>query len=134
MKERSRLSLAAVAIAAAAGCAPLPSDESAAYAARMMSRGERYVACMTKEADTNVKNPAGAEDIAIAAHARCYPAWDAYRAATSASFLLGASTGAEVQLARDKADAHLRQFELETRRMIVDRMVERNLRRGKSDP
>ena len=133
MKKRSLLSLAAV-TAVAAGCAPLPTDGSAAYAARMNSRGERYVACMTKEADTNVKNPAGAEDIAIAAHARCYPAWDAYRAATSASFLHGAGTNAEVQLARDKVDAHLRQFELETRRMIVDRMAERNLRGGKAKP
>jgi hypothetical protein len=133
MNKRSQLCLAA-ATAVASACAPLPRDESAGYAARMESRGEHYVACMTKQADTNVKNPAAAEDIAIAAHARCYPAWDAYRAATSASFLHGASTDAEVQLARDRADAHLRQFELETRRMIVDRMVERNLRGGKSGP
>ena len=133
MKKRCQLCLVA-ATAVAAACAPFAGNESGGYAARMESRGEHYVACMTKQADTNVKNPAAAEDIAIAAHARCYPAWDAYRAATNASFLQGASTGAEVQLARDKADAHLRQFELETRRMIVDRMVERNLRGGKSAP
>jgi hypothetical protein len=133
MKTRFLLSVAAALVAA--GCAQLQSaGEPGWYAARMNARGERYVACLTREADTNVKNPAGAEDIAIAAHARCYPAWDAYRAATNASFLQGATTGAELQLARDKADAHLRQFELETRRMIVDRMVERNLRGGKPAP
>ena len=127
------LSLAAA--FAAAGCAQLqPTDEPAGYAARMNARGERYIACVTQEAENNVKNPAGAEDIAIAAHARCWSAWDAYRAATNASFLEGATTRAELQFARDKADAHLRQFELETRRMIVDRMVERNLRGGKASP
>ena len=128
MKTRTLPSLVAL---VAAGCAQLqPADESA----RMNARGERYVACVTQEAENNLKNPAGAEDIAIAAHARCWSAWDAYRAATSTSFLQGATTDAEVQLARDKADAHLRQFELETRRMIVDRMVERNLRGGKPGP
>ncbi len=133
MKTRFLLSVAAALVAA--GCEHLQSAaEPGGYAARMNARGERYVACITREADTNVKNPAGAEDIAIAAHARCYSAWDAYRTATNASFLQGATTGAELQLARDKADAHLRQFELETRRMIVDRMVERNLRGGKPAP
>ena len=133
MKNRPLLGLAAA--VAAAGCAQLQhADEPAGYAARMNARGERYIACVTREADNNVKNPAGAEDIAIAAHARCWSAWDAYRAATNTSFMQGARTDAEVQLARDKADAHLRQFELETRRMIVDRMVIRNLGGGKPAP
>jgi hypothetical protein len=133
MRTRSLFSVAAALVIA--GCAQLQSgDEPGGYAARMNARGERYVACVTQEADTNVKNPAAAEDIAIAAHARCYSAWDGYRAATNATFLRGATTRAEIQLARDKADAHLRQFELETRRMIVDRMVERNLRGGKPAP
>ena len=130
MRSGSLLGLAAL---VAGGCAQLqPGD--AGYAARMNARGDRYIACVTREADTNVKNPAAAEDIAIAAHARCYSAWDAYRTATSTTFLQGARTDAEAQLARDKTDAHLRQFELETRRMIVDRMVERNLRGGKPAP
>jgi hypothetical protein len=129
MRTRSLASLAAAVVAA--GCAQLqPAGDPGGYAARMSARGERYIACVMHEAENNLKNPAGAEDIAIAAHARCWSAWDAYRAATNASFLQGATTGAEVQLARDKADAHLRQFELETRRTIVDRMVERNLRGG----
>jgi hypothetical protein len=38
-----------------------------------------------------------------------------------------------VQLANDKADAHLRQFELESRRALVDTLVQRALEGEKAD-
>jgi hypothetical protein len=118
-----------------AGCAQLHSPgDSADYAARMNKLGERYVQCVTQETDKAATSAAGAEDIAIAAHGLCYPAWSAYQRATSESFSYGAETPAEVQLAKDKADAHLRQFERETRRRLVDRLVERTLQGGKSNP
>lgn len=131
MKRQLLLGFPAAVLAAA--CAQMPSTDEGDYAARMNTLGERYVACITREAE-NAKNPAGAEDIAISAHAQCWPTWDAYRAATNASFVHGAGTRAELQLARDKADAHLRQFELEARRMVMDHMVERNLRGAKPGP
>ena len=115
---------------AAASCAPVqPAGDATAYADRMNASGQRYVACVTAEAEKEANSPAGAEDIAVAAHARCWLAWEAYRKATAVSYLEGATTREELQLAQDKADAHLRQFERETRRTLVERVVERSLRR-----
>jgi hypothetical protein len=90
---------------------------------------ESYVGCITAEAEKDASNPAGAEDIAVAAHGRCWARWDAYRQAANTSFASGARTREERQLAHDKADAHLRQFELETRRGVVDGIVQRTLTR-----
>jgi hypothetical protein len=119
----------------AASCTQLPSsDDAGSYAARMNASGARYTACVTAEAEKDAKNSASAEDIAVAAHGRCWSDWDHYRAATNASFLQGATTRAEVQLARDKADAHLRQFERENRRELVDRIAERSLLGRKNAP
>jgi hypothetical protein len=109
-----------------AGCAQLDSPpDPSGYAARMTMLGERYVQCVSAEADNIAGTAAGAEDIAVAAHGRCWSAWRAYQDATKTSFSYGAQTPAEVQLANDKADAHLRQFERETRRAAVDKLVSR---------
>jgi hypothetical protein len=109
--------------AAVAGCAHVEPSTDSAYAARMAESGERYVTCLTNEAKKDTKSPAASEDIAVAAHARCWSAWDAYREATNASFTVGARTPEELQYGRDKADAHLRQFELETRRSVMEGVV-----------
>ncbi|HYH44022.1 MAG TPA: hypothetical protein VD867_18790, partial [Burkholderiales bacterium] len=119
----------------AAGCAQLqPGAESPAYAARMKDAGDAYLACVTRESEKDMKNPTGAEDIANAAHGRCWDAWVAYRDATNASFAHGARTGDEIQFAQDKAEAHLRQFEREARRAIVDAVAARSLQGGPSKP
>jgi hypothetical protein len=97
------------------------------YAARMAESAERYVACVTAEAKKDTKNPAASEDIAVAAHARCWAAWETYRAATNASFTGSAKSAEELQYGRDKADAHLRQFELETRRSLMEGVVQNTL-------
>jgi hypothetical protein len=109
------------------GCAQVPESTSDPYAARMQQAAGDYSTCLTQEADKDAKNPAGAEDIATAAHGRCWLQWDAYREVTNATFSSGARTREEMQLAHDKADAHLRQFELEARRNVVDRIVQRTL-------
>ena len=115
-------------VLAAAGCAEMqPGGESPAYAGRMKESGEQYLACITREAEQDMKNPTGAEDIATAAHGRCWSAWQAYREATNANFLRGARTRDEMQFAGDKAEGHLRQFEREARRTIVDTVVQRSL-------
>jgi hypothetical protein len=117
----------------AAGCSQLrTSTDASDYAARMNALGERYVRCMSAEAEKTLGGAAGAEDIAIAAQGRCWSAWSAYRKATKTAFLYGANTPAEVQLASDKADAHLRQFELETRRTLIDGLVQRALQGEKT--
>ena len=112
----------------ACGCAQLDSSSDfATRAAHMKQSGEEYARCITAQADKDAKNPAGADDIAAAAHGRCWTQWQAYRDATNESFLSSARTPQEAQLARDKADAHLRQAELEARRGVVDRIIERSL-------
>jgi hypothetical protein len=124
MKIRTLLTYACT--AALAACAVTPT-ESPEYAERMAHAGERYTACVTAEAEKDMKNPARAEDIAITAHGRCWSQWEAYRTATSANFSYGARTPAEQQYARDKSDAHLRQFELESRRSLMDWVVQHNM-------
>jgi hypothetical protein len=81
-----------------------------------------------------MKNPTGAEDIATAAHGRCWTDWSAYRDATNASFSHGARNRDEMQFAHDKAEAHLRQFEREARRAVVDAVVARSLQGGARTP
>jgi hypothetical protein len=107
------------------------STDAEAYAERMTRAGERYTACVAAEAEKDVANPAGVEDIAVAAHGRCWAHWDAYREATNSTYLASATTREEMQLAHDRADAHLRQFERDTRRSVMDGLVERTFARTK---
>lgn len=113
--------------AALAACASPRPRESPLYAERMTEAGDRYTACITAEAEKDMKSPARAEDIAVAAHGRCWAQWEAYRTATSVNYTHGANTPEQLQYARDRSDAHLRQFEQEARRSIVDSVVQRNL-------
>ena len=130
-----RTSLIACVAFAAAACAPVePLRESPEYAARMRAAGDAYLACIAGEAEKDMKNPAGAEDIATAAHGRCWSLWEAYRKATAESYSLNARTPEERQLAHDKAGAHLRQFEQDARRGIVDTVAERSLKGGRTTP
>jgi hypothetical protein len=119
---------------AAAGCAQMQPGESPTLAAHMQESGEQYLACISREAEKDMTNPTGAEDIATAAHGRCWSVWEAYRAATNANFSYGAQTAGERQFAGDRAEAHVRQFEREARRMIVDTVVQRSLGGAKSAP
>lgn len=93
----------------------------------MKEAGDRYTACMSAEAEKNAKSTAGAEDVAIAAHGRCFAFWEAYGKATAASFAYGASTAEERQYARDRTDAHLRQFEIEARQAVMNVVIQSNL-------
>ena len=87
--------------------------------------GNQYLSCLNAAADEYMTNPAGAEQIAAAAHARCWSEWTAYRDDTQASYTSGAKTPEELQLARDKAEAQLRQFEADARRAVMTRVVQR---------
>ena len=130
MKPQNLLPLAGslLCVILAAGCAQTPPAEDPAYAARMKDAGDAYQACLTREAEKDMKNPAGAEDIATAAHGRCWTAWETYQQATDASYAYGARSAEQKQYARDKTEAHLRQFEREARQMVVDMVVERSLK------
>jgi hypothetical protein len=119
-------------LATAAGCAQFPGRESPEHAARMTGAGNAYLACLTREAEKDAKSPAGAEDIATAAHARCWSAWDIYRSVTNTNFFYNARTADEKQYARDRAEAHLREFEREARRVVIDLIIERTLKAGTS--
>jgi len=126
MKPATFLQLAC--LVTAAGCAQFPGRESPEHAARMTGAGDAYLECLTREAEKDAKSPASADDIATAAHGRCWTAWDAYRSATNANFAYNARTADEKQYARDRADAHLREFEREARRVVIDATIERMLK------
>jgi hypothetical protein len=113
----------------AAGCAQLEKDgEQSPYAVRMKEAGDVYLACISREAEKDMKNPTGAEDIATAAHGRCWTEWENYGAATRANFGRDAGTREEIQFAEDRTEGHLRQFEREARRGVVDAVVSRSLK------
>ncbi len=113
----------------AAGCAPLPYDaEGLPSEARMKQAADLYLSCVSREAEKDMKNPADAEDIATAAHGRCWTEWETYGAATRANFRRDALTSGEIQFAADRSEGHLRQFEREARRGIVDTIVTRSLK------
>lgn len=125
MRRRTLLLIASVAMIGA--CAQIrESPETDAYAARMSEAGDGYSACVMAEVEKDAKSPASVENMAVAAHGRCWEQWDAYRQATRASFTLNARTHDEKQFANDKADAHLRQFELDTRHSVMDSAIERS--------
>ena len=94
--------------------------------APMNAPGNRYLECLNAAADKNMGNPTTADNIADAAHAACWSRWQAYREAIETDFYASARTAQEAQLAHDKADAHLRQFELEARKAIVSRVIARS--------
>jgi hypothetical protein len=120
--------LALIAAAFVAGCAQTGGiGQREAQPAGLSQARDRYVTCVTTEAEKDAANPAGAEDIAVAAHARCWSTWDAYREAMDSGFARDARTREEKQFAHDKADAQLRQLEIETRRSVVDAIVQRTL-------
>ena len=113
----------------AAGCAQLAHDGGqSSYAERMKESGDLYLACVTREAEKDMKNPTSAENIATAAHGRCWTEWESYGAATRANFGRDAVTSPEMQFAQDRSEGHLRQFERETRRGVVDTIVARILK------
>ena len=112
----------------AGGCAQtIETEEPRAEPAGIEQARDRYVRCVRAHAEKSATNPAGAEDIAVAAHASCWSDWDAYRQAVNSGYTRDARSREENQLGSDKADAHLRQFELETRRGVVQSIVERTL-------
>ena len=123
----SRMFVLCACAATLAGCVSPRPAVSPVYAERMTQAGDRYTTCITAEAEKDMKSPARAEDIAMAAHGRCWAEWEAYRTATSVNFTHGARTPDELLYARDKSDAHLRQFEIEARRSLVDSVVQHNM-------
>ena len=118
MTRKTLLHFAALMLVA--GCASLQPN------APMNAAGNRYLECLNAAAEKNMDNPTTAENIADAAHAACWSEWQAYREATATNFYASAHTAQEAQLANDKADAHLRQFEIEARKAIVSRVIERS--------
>ena len=108
------------------GCAQLPRG-SPEHAARMQQAGESYTQCLGQHTEKNINNPAPAEEIALAAHGYCWSAWDAYREAARANFFFDTRTPEEKQLANDRTLAHLRDFEREARRVLVDSIIDRAL-------
>ena len=123
----SRIFIVCACAAALAACVSPRPPESPIHAERMKEAGDRYTDCITAEAEKDLKNPARAEDIAVAAHGRCFTQWQAYRAATATSFTHGARNADELQYARDKSEAHLREFEREARRSLMDWIIQQHL-------
>ena len=120
------------ALALLQGCASMDAGDGEPYAERIRQAGDAYTTCVAREAEKGTNMAAGAEDIAIAAQGRCWSQWEAYRDIVRRGFTADASTPEEKQLAQDKAEAHLRQFERETRVTTMSGIVERTLTR-KSD-
>lgn len=125
MRPRIALALGAAALFASA-CAEMPTRDAAGEE-RMKQAAERYNACVTAEADKEAGTPASVEDIAVAVHGRCWTAWDAYRDVTTTTYTANAHSREEKQLAHDRIDAHLRQFERDSRQGIMNRLVQREV-------
>ena len=119
-------------ILTASGCAQLP-RESPEHAARMHQAGETYAQCLAAHAEKVIRNPVPAEEIATAAHGYCWPAWQAYREAARANFFFDTRTTEEKQFANDRTVAHLRDFEQEARRVLVDSVIDRSMKAGAVD-
>lgn len=119
-------------ILAASGCAELP-RQSPEHAARMQQAGEAYTGCLARQANADANSTASAEELALAAHGHCWSAWDAYRESVRSNFFFDVRTPEEKQLANDRSVAHLRAFEDEARRALVDSMIERTLKSGIAD-
>lgn len=119
-------------ILVASGCTELP-RQSPEHAARMQQAGDAYAGCLAQHANADVKSTAPAEELALAAHGSCWPAWDAYRESVRSNFFFDARTPEEKQLANDRTVAHLRDFEQEARRGLIDSMIERTLKSGTAD-
>jgi hypothetical protein len=133
VRMKLRTALVGIGAFVLSGCAQVDTRrETEDHSARMKHAGQAYTDCVTRAAERNMQNPLGAEDIAIAAHAHCWTEWDGYRVATRGTFFDGAGTREELQMAGDKTDAHLRQFERDTRRSLVDYIVERTLSKRKT--
>lgn len=114
-------------ILVATGCAELP-RQSPEHAARMQQAGEAYTGCLAQHASERGASTAPPEELALAAHGYCWPAWDAYRESARSNFFFDARTPDEQQLANDRTVAHLRDFEQEARRTLVDSMIERSMK------
>lgn len=126
---RFSLSRSLIIVVLLAGCAAgAPNPESDSRATGMTRAGEEYTRCMSAQLESDATKPVAAEEMAAAAQGRCWAQWQAYGRATREEFMSDARTPAEAQLARDKADAHLRQFELQTRRAVTDSIVQRSLK------
>ena len=119
--------LYAAALTVLAGCAQLAN-------APMNTAGDRYLECLNAAAERNIGNPTTAENIAEAAHAACWSHWTAYRDAVETNYYAKGRTAEEMQLLHDKTDAHLRQFELDARKAVMSRVVERTYGVKKSAP
>ena len=110
------------------GCSSLQSGSDEPDSAMIAARDE-YTRCISGQAQRDATNPAPAQDIAAAAEGRCWIEWQSYRDATSRSFMANARSREEMQLAHDKADAHFRQFEQESRRSLVDAIADQAMTR-----
>jgi hypothetical protein len=99
----------------------------------MQQAGDAYAGCLAQHANADVKSTAPAEELALAAHGSCWPVWDAYRESVRSNFFFDARTPEEKQLANDRTVAHLRDFEQEARRGLIDSMIERTLKSGTAD-
>jgi len=87
--------------------------------------GNEYLDCLNSAADEYMSSPTGADQIATAAHARCWSEWSAYRERIAHEYTVRARSPEELQLGRDKADAYLRQFEADARKAVMTRVVQR---------
>ena len=119
-------------ILVASECTELP-RQSPEHAARMQQAGDAYTGCLAQHANADVNRTAPAEELALAAHGHCWSAWDAYRESVRGNFFFDARTPEEKQLANDRTVAHLRDFEHEARRALVDSMIERTLKGGSAE-
>jgi hypothetical protein len=103
------------------GCASIEEREFTAGEASAKVR-QQYHACLFAAADKISKTPTSAEDITAYAEGECRTVYLSYADTLKAEFSAGAGNAAEKQYAHDKADAHLRQMQLETRQVLINRI------------
>lgn len=113
-----------IAFALSACSSGLPLQSSPEEAARVAAVEQTYLACLTREAAALGGSPVSVDEIANAAHGRCWENWTAYRQVTYETFVGNARTDDERQLARDKAEAQLREFEVAARRTAAQTAIQ----------
>ncbi len=121
MAMRMRMRQGLILVAILAGCATVEDRGFTTGEASAKVR-QQYQACLFAASDKMSKAPASADEITAYAEGECRSRYLSYADAVRAEFAAGADSSAQKQYAYDKADAHLRQMLVETRRILSDRI------------
>src|SRR4051812_15573018 len=103
----------------------VPESEAATQAA------ERYRACVYAATDQLSSLPVSAEEMVSTAEGQCRSAYVTYADTLRSHYASYAQSGAEKQLANDRADAQLREAQRNLRQVAIERIGLQSLTRNR---